>query len=98
MPYHYLILSSILFGIGLLGVLLQRHIIKLLMCIEIMLNAVNLIFVAYAATYDSPEAQLMVFFMMMVAAAEVVIGLAIVVQLYRRHGSLDIDSFQESSR
>jgi NADH-quinone oxidoreductase subunit K len=91
--YAYLVLSSILFGIGLLGVLINRNVIRVLMGVEIMLNAVNLLFVSHAG--HGPESQVIVFFIMMVAAAEVVIGLAIVVKVYHHHSDLDIDYHQE---
>jgi NADH-quinone oxidoreductase subunit K len=87
----YVTLSAILFGLGVLGVLFRRNAIIILMCIELMLNAVNLLLVAFSAHHSDPGAQVFVFFIMAVAAAEVAIGLAILMVIYRNNKSTDID-------
>ena len=87
----YITLSAILFGLGVLGVLFRRNAIIILMCIELMLNAVNLLLVAFSAHHSDPNAQVFVFFIMAVAAAEVAIGLAILMVIYRNNKSTDID-------
>ena len=87
----YVTLSAILFGLGVLGVLFRRNAIVILMCIELMLNAVNLLLVAFSAHHSDPGAQVFVFFIMAVAAAEVAIGLAILMVIYRNNKSTDID-------
>lgn len=86
-----LLLSAVLFGIGALGVVLRRNAIVLLMCVEVMLNAVNLAFVAIADHLDSSEGLFYVIFVMAVAAAEAAVGLAIVVNLYRYRDTLHAD-------
>lgn len=88
---HYLILSAILFAIGVAGVLLRRNAIVIFMSIELMLNAVNLTFVAFAAHYGSIEGQIFVFFVMVVAAAEVAVGLALMVAIFRLRGTVFVD-------
>lgn len=87
----YIYLSAILFCIGLLGVLLRRNVIVLFMCIELMLNAVNLLLVALSNYHSDPAGQVFVFFVMLVAAAEATIGLSIVVMLYRNIPTTDVD-------
>ncbi len=87
----YIYLSLMLFAIGVTGVLLKRNAIVLLMCIEIMLNAANLLFVAFSAYSNDPSGQLFVFFVMVVAAAEVAVGLAIIVMIYRNLQSVNIN-------
>jgi NADH-quinone oxidoreductase subunit K len=89
--YHYLILSAVLFVIGGLGVLLRRNAIVIFMSIELMLNAVNLTFIAFARYLHSVEGQIFVFFVMAVAAAEVAVGLAIIIALYRNKGTVNVD-------
>ena len=84
-----LALSGILFSIGVLGVLLRRNAIILFMCIELMLNAVNLAFIAFARPHGS-EGHVIVFFVMTVAAAEAAVGLAIMLALFRHNQSLDL--------
>jgi NADH-quinone oxidoreductase subunit K len=91
---HYLLLSVLLFGLGLTGVLIRRNALIILMCIELMLNASNLLLVAFAREAGQLEGQAFAFFSMTVAAAEVAIGLAIVVLLYRWRGSTDIDGIR----
>ncbi|HIC16914.1 TPA: NADH-quinone oxidoreductase subunit NuoK, partial [Candidatus Poribacteria bacterium] len=76
---YYMVLSALLFTIGVIGVLIRRNAIIIFMCIEIMLNAVNLLFVAFSRELGDPSGQVIVFFVMTVAAAEVAIGLAIIV-------------------
>ncbi len=91
-PFEYAMgLSAVLFGLGVLGVLVRRNVIVLLMCVELMLNAVNLAFVAVADHLDSVEGLLYVFFVMTVAAAEAAVGLAIVVALYRSRRAVHAD-------
>jgi NADH-quinone oxidoreductase subunit K len=91
MHFNYLILSSLLFCIGAAGVLLRKNIIIIFMSIELMLNAVNLLMVNFSNMHGDPNGQVFVFFIMAVAAAEVTIGLAILVMIYRNTGSVSID-------
>ncbi len=88
---HYLFLSLLLFSIGIMGALMRRNAIIIFMCIELMLNAVNLLLVAFSKIYGDADAQLFVFFIMVVAAAEVAVGLAIIVMMYRKVHSVDIN-------
>jgi NADH-quinone oxidoreductase subunit K len=90
---HYLVLSAILFTIGTLGVFLRRNVITILLSIEIMLNAVNLTFVAAGRQFASVDGQVIVFFVMTVAAAEAAVGLAIVIALFRHRESLNPEAF-----
>ncbi len=87
----YLIVSAILFSIGALGVLARRNAIVVFMCIELMLNAANLSFVSFSKVLNKVDGQLFVFFVMVVAAAEVAVGLAIIVNLFRKFGSISVD-------
>jgi NADH-quinone oxidoreductase subunit K len=87
---NYLFLSVLLFCIGVFGVLYRRNAIIVFMSIEIMLNAVNLLFVAFSTYHQDAQGQVFVFFSMAVAAAEVAVGLAILVTVYRRIGVIDI--------
>lgn len=89
--HYYIVLSTILFCIGVLGVLFRRNIIIVFMSVELMLNAVNLLLVAFSTYWNDADAQIFVFFVMVVAAAEVAVGLAILVMIYRNTGSTDID-------
>jgi len=89
---HYLVLSAILFCLGVIGVLTRKNILIIFMCIELMLNSVNLTFIAFARHLGNVEGQIFVFFVMAVAAAEVAVGLAIIVVLFRFKNSVDIDS------
>lgn len=89
---YYLILSGVLFSIGVFGFVLKRNIITIFMCVELMLNAVNLTFVAFARFYGDLAGQVFVFFVMAVAAAEAAVGLGIIVALFRNRQTLDIDS------
>ena len=88
---HYLVLSAILFGIGAIGVLIRRNAIVIFMCIELMLNAVNISLVAFSKHLNSIDGQVFVFFIMTVAAAEAAIGLAIMVSLFRNKETLNVD-------
>ncbi|MBM3806183.1 MAG: NADH-quinone oxidoreductase subunit NuoK [Actinobacteria bacterium] len=87
----YLVLSAVLFGIGTLGVLVRRNPLVMFMCIELMLNAVNLSFVALARELGDINGQTIVFFVMVVAAAEVVVGLGIIVSIMRNRSTLTAD-------
>jgi NADH-quinone oxidoreductase subunit K len=87
----YIILSSILFCIGVMGVLFRRNAIIIFMSVELMLNAVNLLLVAFSAFHNDAAGQVFVFFTMAVAAAEIAVGLAILVVVYRNTKSTDID-------
>lgn len=86
---YYLLLSAVLFVIGVAGVLIRRDLIVILMSVELMLNAVNLTFVAFARSLGSMEGQVIVFFVMTVAAAEAVVGLAIIISVFRHRRTLD---------
>jgi NADH-quinone oxidoreductase subunit K len=88
---HYLMLCSALFSIGVMGVLFRRNTIVILMCIELMLNSVNLLLAAFSAYHSDPAGQVFVFFIMVVAAAEVAVGLAILVMMKRNIDSVDIN-------
>ena len=90
---HYLVLSAILFSIGTVGVFLRRNVITLLLSIEIMLNAVNLTFVAFGRAQGNVDGQIIVFFVMTVAAAEAAVGLALVIALFRHKETLSPDVF-----
>ena len=90
---HALLLSLILFSIGALGVFLRRNLITVFMCVELMLNAVNLSFVAFSRALGAFDGQVLVFFVMTVAAAEAAVGLAIVIALHRNKDTLDVDAF-----
>ncbi len=88
---HYLVLGAILFAIGTFGVLARRNLITMFMCVELMLNAVNLTFLAFARMLDQNDGQIFVFFVMVVAAAEAAVGLALIVVLSRKNRTLDVD-------
>ena len=90
---HYLLVSAVLFAIGTAGVFLRRNLITILLSIEIMLNAVNLSFVAFGRQMGTVDGQIIVLFVMTVAAAEAAVGLAIVIGLYRHRESLNPDAF-----
>ncbi len=87
---YYIVLSSVLFAIGVAGVLTRRNAIVIFMCIELMLNAVNLLFVAFARHLGQGSGQVFVFFVMAVAAAEVAVGLAIIIALFRNRETVDV--------
>jgi NADH-quinone oxidoreductase subunit K len=89
---HYLLLGALLFGAGAAGVLLRRSAIVIFMCIELMLNGVNLTLVTFSRQTASLDGQVAAFLVMTVAAAEAAVGLAIIVALWRRRGSVDVDN------
>jgi NADH-quinone oxidoreductase subunit K len=93
MVEHALLLSLALFAVGALGVFLRRNIITVFMCIELMLNAVNLAFIAFSRSWGTLDGQVLVFFVMTVAAAEAAVGLAIIIALHRHKDTLDVDAF-----
>lgn len=90
-PDYYLVLAAILFTIGAVGVLVRRNAIVLFMCIELMLNAANLTLVAFSRITGTLDGQIMAFFVMVVAAAEVVVGLAIIMSIFRARRSASVD-------
>jgi NADH-quinone oxidoreductase subunit K len=87
----YLALSAVLFTIGVVGVIIKRNAIQMFMCIELMLNAVNLTFVSFASYFNDVTGLLFVFIVMTVAAAEAAVGLAIIISIFRNRESLDVD-------
>ena len=89
---HYILLSSIIFSIGVIGVLIRRNAIIILMSVELLLNAVNLLLAAFSAYSGDPSGQVFVFFIMALAAAEVDVGLAFIVMIYRNTRSLEINN------
>lgn len=94
-PFHYyLLLSAIIFAIGVTGVIIRRNLIVILMSIELMLNAVNLTFITFSRSLGAIEGQVMVVFVMTVAAAEAVVGLAIIISLFRHRQTLDPQEMQ----
>jgi len=96
-PGWYMTLAAALFVIGLLGILIRRNALIMFMCVELMLNAVNLTFVAAGRALGSLEGQVSVFFVLVVAAAEVVVGLAIIVAIFRKRSSASVDDLAELS-
>src|SRR3954453_15507726 len=90
-PMNYIYLSAILFSIGAAGVLIRRNAIVVFMCVELMLNACNLAFVTFSRMRGTLDGQVMAFFVMVVAAAEVVVGLAIIVAIFRTRRSASVD-------
>jgi NADH-quinone oxidoreductase subunit K len=90
-PTYYLLLSALLFSIGAVGVLVRRNAIVVFMCVELMLNATNLAFVTFARMQGNLDGQVIAFFVMVVAAAEVVVGLAIIVTIFRTRRSASVD-------
>jgi len=90
-PTYYLLLSALLFSIGAVGVLVRRNAIVVFMCIELMLNAVNLTLVTFSRIDGRLDGQIIAFFVMVVAAAEVVVGLAIIMSIFRSRRSASID-------
>jgi NADH-quinone oxidoreductase subunit K len=97
-PTNYLYLSALLFSIGAVGVIVRRNAIVVFMCIELMLNAANLAFVTFARMNGNLEGQIIAFFTMVVAACEVVVGLAIIVSIYRSRRSASVDDASLLSR
>jgi NADH-quinone oxidoreductase subunit K len=92
--HYYLVLSAILFTIGAVGVVARRNAIVIFMCVELMLNAVNLTFVAFSRGLMDPAGQVFVFMVMTVAAAEAAVGLAIILQVYRLRGTINADEIK----
>jgi NADH-quinone oxidoreductase subunit K len=92
--HYYLIVSAAVFVIGVIGVLIRRNLIVVLMSIELMLNAVNLTFIAFSRSLGSMDGQVAVFFVMAVAASEAVVGLAIIIAVFRHRESLDPQEMQ----
>ena len=92
---HYVFLSLALFAIGVFGVLARRNAIIIFMCVELMLNAVNLLLVAFSVHHGDAAGQVFVFFIMAVAAAEVAVGLAILVMVYRNTHSVDVNELSK---
>jgi NADH-quinone oxidoreductase subunit K len=90
-PDKFLLLSAVLFTMGVIGVLLRRGAISILMSIELMLNAANLTFITYARQFNQTDGQIYVFFIITLAAAEAAVGLAIVIALFRLRDSTDVD-------
>ena len=90
-PADYVALAVILFVIGAVGVLIRRNALVIFMCIELMLNAVNLAFIAFARMHGQVDGQMVAFFVMVVAAAEVVVGLAILMAIFRTRRSASVD-------
>ena len=88
---YYILLSTLLFCIGVLGVMFRRNAIVIFMCVELMLNAVNLLLVAFSSYRGDSAGQVFVFFIMAVAAAEVAVGLAILMMIYRNTGTTDVN-------
>ena len=89
--YHYMTVSAILFAMGTYGVLTRRNAIVIFMCIELMLNSVNLTFIALSSHLQSMDGQVFVMFVMVVAAAEAAVGLALMITFYRNRDSIDVD-------
>ncbi|HET9873009.1 MAG TPA: NADH-quinone oxidoreductase subunit NuoK [Propionibacteriaceae bacterium] len=90
-PTHYIVLSALLFAIGTIGFLVRRNAIVAFMCVELMLNAANLALVTFSRMYGQLDGQIAAFFVMVVAAAEVVVGLAIIVTIFRTRRSASVD-------
>ncbi len=90
-PSYYLVLAALLFTIGAIGVLLRRNAILVFMCVELMLNSVNLTLVTFSRINGTLDGQIMAFFVMVVAAAEVVVGLAIIMSIFRTRRSASVD-------
>jgi NADH-quinone oxidoreductase subunit K len=90
-PEHYLYLSAMLFTLGATGVMLRRNALVMFMCVELMLNAANLAFVTFARLHTQLDGQMVAFFTMVVAACEVVIGLAIIMTIFRARRSVSVD-------
>ena len=88
-PEHYLVLAGILFSIGLFGILLRRNILIILLCLELMLNAANLVLITASSVHGTVDGQILAFFVMTIAAVEVTIGLAIALLLFRDKNTVD---------
>jgi len=89
---YFQILAGVLFSIGVMGVLVRRNILVIFMCVELMLNAVNISLVAFGRALGSVDGQVVVFFALAVAAAEVAVGLAIIIDLFRKRGTVDVNA------
>jgi len=92
---YFLVVSGMLFSIGTIGVLVRRNALIIFMSVELQLNAVNLALVSFSRMHNELDGQVLAFFSMVVAAAEVVVGLAIIVSIYRRRRSVDVDEVRE---
>ncbi len=92
---YFLLLAGLLFALGTVGVLINRNALRIFMSVELQLNAVNLTLVAFGRLHNDLGGQVLAFFSMVVAAAEVVVGLAIIVSIYRRQRSVDVDAVRE---
>lgn len=92
---NYILLSFVLFGIGVTGILLRRNLIVVFLSIELMLNSVNLLAAAFSSYHNDPSGQVFVFFVMVVAAAEIAVGLAMLVMIYRNTKSIDINALNK---
>ena len=90
-PAYYVIIGTLLFGIGACGAIIRRNALILLMCIELMLNGANLVIVAYARQYGDPGGHALAFFVMAIAAAEAAVGLAILLGVFRTRQTIDVD-------
>lgn len=90
---YYIVLSSILFTIGAIGLMTRKNMIVMLMCLELMLNAVNLLLVAFSTYFGQGDAQIFVFFIVVVAAAEATVGLSILIMAYRNNRNVNADMF-----
>ena len=88
---HYLVLSSLMFGIGIIGFITRRNMVTVLMCIELMLNAVNINFIAFAKEFQHISGQVVALFIITIAAAEAAVGLAIIIVLFRSRRTINID-------
>ena len=95
-PLAYpLILSALLFTTGIVGVMVRRNAIMLFMCVELMLNAANILFIAFARHFGQLDGQVFVFFIITVAAAEVAVGLSLIVAIFRTRGSIEVDDLHD---
>jgi len=93
--WQYQVVAGLLFVIGMLGVLIRRNILVMFMCIELMLNAANLSFVAFSRAHGNPDGQIFVFMVMIVAAVEVAVGLAILISLVRNRDTVNIEDMSQ---
>ncbi len=91
--HYYLVISAIMFVLGVMGVLTRRNAIVIFMCVELMLNSVNLTLVAFSRELNNADGAMLVFFVMCVAAAEAVVGLAIIISMFRNRQDIDINNF-----
>ena len=94
---HYLILGAILFVIGLYGTLTQKNLIKFLMCVEIMVNGINLNFASYASFFADPAGQTFIIFILAISAAEIAIGLGLAILIYKTYGNIDMSALMGNS-